>query len=314
MLSIKSETKVIRPFSGAQSIKNYMNDAELHLCDNDPDATKEHRFLVDLEFDDTPLIRPNLTELELDRITEATGIQKNQLSLAVWMTIPSAKRIQILKVIDADTIADPEGFTISRDILDAARRRSGVVVSLALVLNQSLAEAVLKPTQFGQWLVKKDFKISQLDNDSNKIDIQELTEDVKKRFHLPAETAYYVDYSESAFLAEADGTIRGAMTIYFDSDSLQRLRRGTKSSDAVQVMILTQIIPELILESMKRAELNNFAQLDPNSPLRSLFKGLSETGKVKIEEVFNAALKSPERLRAYVQANIQAIRAIKEMI
>lgn len=314
MLSMKSETRVIRPFSGASNIRGYLNDAELHLCENDIDARKENRIIVDFDFDELPVVKPNLSEIELKKIEEMTGIGREKFQIAVWMTVPSAKKFRVLKTVVGNDLTNPEGFSISSDIFDAAKRRHGAEVSIALVLSDELDEVPLRPSTYAQWLVKKDFKVSLYDEESNKIDLQELTEDVRVRFNLPEQAAYFVDMSESAFLTEADGNIRGAMTIYLDADTLQRLRRGTKSSEAVQKIILGEVIPRLIIESIKRAEIGQFSELDSGSPLHNLFRQLGEATKRRPSDVFDVATKHPERLPTYVQAVVGTVSAIKEMI
>lgn len=314
MLSTKSETRVIRPFDGASAIRTFLNDAELHLCENDVDARKENRIIVDFDVSELPLLKPNLSKSELDKVVDLTGVSYDKLILAAWMTVHSAKKSQILKTVVGDEMINPDGFIISSDIFDAAKRRGGAEISVALLLNESLEEVPLRPSTFGQWLVKKDFKISLYDDESNKIDLQELTEEVRKRFGLPEYAAYFVDLSESAFLAEVDGNIKGAMTIYLDAETLQRLRRGTKSSEAVQKIILAEIIPRLITESINRAEVKEFADLDSRSPLYTLFKELAEVTKRRPGEIFDVARKHPERLPTYVQAFVGTIAAIKEMI
>lgn len=314
MLSTKSETKVIRPFSGASAIRGFLNDAELHLCDNDIDARKENRVIVDFDVDELPVLKPNLSESELKKIEEVIGVSREQLVLAAWMTINSAKKFQVLKTVSGSEMTNPEGFAISSDIFDAAKRRNGAEISVALVLNEELPKVPLRPTALGQWLVKKDFKVSLYDEESNKIDLQELTEDIRNKFELPEQSAYFVDLSESAFLAEVDGNIKGAMTVYFDADTLHRLRRGTKSSEAVQTIILGEIIPRLIVDSIRRAELKNFSDLETGSPLYNMFKELGEATKKKPGWIFDVAKNHPEKLPTYVQAFARTIAAIKEMV
>lgn len=314
MLSTKSETRIIRPFLGASGIRGFMNDAELHLCENDIDSRKENRTISEFEFDDAPILRPNLSETELSKIEAITGLGRSNFNLAVWMTVQSAKTFRLLKTVTGEAMTDPEGFAITTEIFDAAKRRGGVEISIALVLNTDLEEAPLRPDTYGQWLVKKDFKLSLQDDDSNQVDLQELTEEVRVRFGLPELSTYFVDLRESAVLTEPGGTIKGAMTIYIDADTLQRLRRGAKASHAIQTIIIGEIIPRLISEALRRSEVQNFAELDTSCPLYNLFKEFGEVAKRQPGEVFDVAIKHPDRLPAFVQSYLRTISVIKEMI
>lgn len=314
MSLIKSETKVIRPFLGAHDVRTALNCVELHLMQNDPEALKEVRFVSDMEEDGAPYINLNLTEDDLKKVSTATKIDSKNIALLIWGSMDSAKRSFPIFDSPVSSVHKLAEINLPKNLFEYAHRRGGVVISVALILSKQLPPTDLRPSKLGQWLVKKDFKLVGFDDDSSKVDIQELTPDIRKKFSIPEGAAYFVDLSESATLAEPHGALKDAMTIYFEADSLQRLRRATKASDAVQIMILSQIIPDLILSSIKRAEISQFNEIDTTSPLFSLLKNVSKSTKTREEDVFSAILTSPERFKTFIQADIQAIRAIKEMI
>ena len=314
MSLIKSETKIIRPFLGAHDIRTALNGVELHLMQNDPEALKEVRFVTHLEDDGSPYISLNFRDDDVKKVAIATKIDPKDISILIWGSLDSAKRSFRILNSPVSAVSKISEIELTRDIFGYAHRRGGVVISVALVLSQQLPYAELRPSKLGQWLVKKDFKLIGFDDDSTKVDIQELTPEIRKKFSIPDGAAYFVDLQESAMLAEPLGAMKDAMTIYFETESLQRLRRANKASDAVQIMILSQIIPDLIFSCIRKAELTRFEEVDATSPLSTMIKNVAKSTKIREEDIFAAILNSPERFKTFIQADIQAIRAIKEMI
>jgi hypothetical protein len=314
MSTIKSETKVIRPFLGAYDIRSAFNSVAFHLGQSDPDPLKEVRHISNYTIEEEPYLSLNISDAELKKITKATSIDIKYLRLVAWATVDSAKKIFPLVSIKAPDISEQSELPISKKIIEYASRKGGVVVSVALVLSEELIEEPLRPSRYGQWLAKKDFKFISFDDDSSKIDIQELNDDVRARFAIPEGVAYFVDLSESAALAEPDGTLKESMTIYFESDSLHRLRRSSKSSEAVQVVLLSQIIPDLILSSLKTAEITSFVDIPDESPLSNFLRNIAKSTKLKPEEIFLAAATNQQRFKTLVQSDIQTVRALREMI
>jgi len=313
MLATKSETKVIRPFAGAHSIRTFLNDAELRLFDEDPDAKKEVRTLVNPEGDDIPTLIPNLSKLEADKICTETGLPTNQLNLVVTLTVSSAKKfMKMVELPLLDAIDDVE-IPLSRNILTAAAQRGGVTISVAVVLNSELNERPLHVSRYGHWLVKKDFRIAKTDDNSQKIDIQVLTDEIRRKFCLPQSTAFFVDSQESEMLTDPEGTIKSAVTLYFEPDLLAKLRRGTKTAEALEILVAGQILPSIATTALKKSDISALDQLDARSPLYEFFKQIAITCKIDISEVFKSAQTDPDRFNALIQAELQTLKLMKEI-
>jgi hypothetical protein len=313
MLAIKSETKVIRPFTGAYSIRTFLNDAELHLFENDPESAKEVRVLADLEGDDIPVLIPNLSRLEAEKICLETGVSKSELNFVVTLTVPSAKKfIKLVELPLLDAIDDVE-IPLSNNIFAAASQRGGATISIAVVLNSELDEKPLRVSKYGHWLVKKDFRLTRSDDDSQKIDIQPLTDEIRKKFSLPQSTAFFVDGRESEMLTDPEGTIKSAVTLYFEPDLLAKLRRETKASEALLILVLGQILPSITSTALRKSQIINLDELDSRCPLYEFFRQISLTCKIDIAEVFKAAQTDPERFNALIQAQLQTLKLMKEI-
>lgn len=313
MLAIKSETKIIRPFSGAHAIRTFLNDAELHLFENDPEPQKEVRIVANLESDDIPTLVPKLSKAEVEKICNETGLKKDQLNLVVLMTVPSAKKFHKLVELSLQEAIDGMEIPLTRNILEGASQRGGAIISVAIVLNSELEEKPLRVSKYGHWLVKKDFRVVKSDDDSQKVDIQPLNDEVRKRFSLPQSTAYFVDVSESEVLTDPEGNINSAVTIYFEEDLLTKLRRETKTSESLLVLVVGQMLPVITAAALQKADIKEINELDAVSPLYEFFKQIAATCKVDVKEVFKAAQTDPERLQAYIQAEVQTLKLMKEI-
>lgn len=313
MLAIKSETRVIRPFSGAYAIRTLLNDAELHLYENDPESLKDVRIVTNLEGEDIPTLVPRLSKEGIKKICKETGLLHNQLNLVVLITVPSAKKFQKIGELSLTDAAQDTEIPLSRNIFEAASQRGGAIISVAIVLNTELEEKPLQVSKYGHWLVKKDFRLLRSEDDSQKIDIQDLTDEIRKRFSLPQSTAFYVDLNECEILTDAEGTIKSAVTLYFEPDLLAKLRRETKTSEALLVLVVGQILPSITRTAVKKSQISDISELDPRSPLHEFFKQLSISCKVDIKDVFKAAQDDPERLHAFIQAEVHTLKLMKEI-
>lgn len=301
------ESRDVRPFFNVASAEHALADARLRLFEGRPESADTTVLVDELDLLKLePVIYPNLAEVP-EWLPEL--YQRADLALVV---IASSSLLKSAVVVHRAPLDDEPAseMKVPRDVIDRLGGGRNLELSVAICLNEPSSAPVGVPFLEGHWLSKKTFNIKG-PNSPDLFDIRTRTDEEWLALGFPAKTLVTVDYN-GGINEEEDGAGGSVATVWLHKDAYDRMTvEGRPSGRILQPVLAVEIITQIL--ELSFPEWKDVEAPAPKSPLASVLKRISSGKAMSIAEM-KPLLDGPgrSRLRALLQDNLQAVRAVVE--
>jgi hypothetical protein len=233
---LRTESRVIRPFSGIESFDGLLRGVSLTV--NGQSSLNDKHSLDESQFNDLNLaFEISLKPVEIGLAAAEIFAKVDDLDLVV---IAYGKTFKNAEVIRRWNLAQDEiepGFTFhSSDMPDVIEDNfGGFHFVFAIVLAEERAQEPLKVYQAGTWLVKKEFAFTP-NRDTSLFAPSPMDSDMKVELKIPKKTLIYIQEGEERIDFAAQ--VQDAVKVWVDSDLLSSLeRQNSPASEVVQMLL-----------------------------------------------------------------------------
>ncbi|PMS14331.1 hypothetical protein C0Z18_32145 [Trinickia dabaoshanensis] len=303
----KSATKDVRPFFGAASLEEAVDNAQIRLFEDQP-FTDAVSFTI--EEQEVPrlavVVKPNLSEATL----AGGAIARGKLALAITAVNPFLKKTVLIEKVLLSKEA-PDEIAVGAEVLERLGGGANVTIEVALCLASSLAKEVGKPFMQGHWLSKKSFDLRppKLAEDFG---VDPMEDDGWKAMGFPAKTLYHVEYYSG--VNEQASKDRPIAKVYVHADVYKKLAADNlpKMSRSLMAFLAAEIPCQILAASY--ADWKDADEVDSRSPLAAFLKRINRVQPCTLQQL-KRLVDDPgmSKLRAILHADQQSVRQVAEV-
>ena len=312
---IRSESRVIRPFSG---------------LDLAVDALKRSQLIVDGTIHEPGTIVLPDSQLKASSLKFATGTTLKELQSACKaanVPIRSAKYVVLARsrMLRRSTLVyehtlSREGFDEIFEIDRLAEDKfvfndqTGFKLTAALILSEEIPQKPLQIADAGSWLASASFNVRP-QNDKSSFSPLPLDKIVREKFGLRVGTYSFIDIQDNLLLLDDLGS---GITAYLDEDVLNLLltNESDSSSEAVQIQFAVQTLFTITLAIASEMKDSQYQLQDLSSESAALnfIMRLSEECKIDANEVLDLANKNQSSLLALIESKFNYAKKIGKLL
>lgn len=299
----RSQPTVLRPFFGAQSALDLLDDAEIILRSGG-DPTGETRIVQAGSLSDVdPILLPRVAETAVQQIL---GEKRNAFELAVTLRTHHMFRREL---VSRHSLANeiPESITIPKDCMIDAKQSGLFEIGLSICFTYDGDLGPGWPEHVGAWLSRKTFTVG-LDRSEGAFRIRPLTEAVRKRASLPDGTFIYVEDVSDLNEIYEEGE---ACAVAYVSEGVMAKQAGAKPKSAINALLYSEVVAAILTSPGNG--IDEATEITPDSPLSNLVTNLS-TPKLNLDlPTLKELVKDPVKLRAHVHDASNLVREMEKL-
>lgn len=319
MNTVRTETRIIRPFSGLSGAQDLLDNLKLRQGSRTyspgtvvlPSAKlREQSFSIVVDAEEQDFIQVcKQAKIDSDKVTLYVYANSRTLRKStIILDIPISQAKRIPKEIE---IQDEFGDELSRYVfLDS----NGFQLNVALVLNSELEPKALKIHKVGTFLARTSFTIKP-EEQLTSFAPEPLTDALRKDFELPKNCMTYVYVSESVLSTE---DLSETVTVYLDTDilNLLHLDEGDEVSKHIQTNLAIQTIETIIYAIINglREDGRHFSELAENSAAVQFLNKLSADLGLNSQDLSVFAENDPSRLRSLLEGRFKLQNLVESML
>lgn len=242
MGSARKEKYLVRPFAGLSTIDDGLAGVRLAIGDvvYEPGAyTVDSNSLTEADY--------RVTLPDASALVEAVAASPLSAEDCALVVIAAGRLHRVADILYhvSPIAAGSSPSEIRLEVGDgslALGDPNGWTVTVAVVLAHGLRPEPLRPSRPGTWLARRDFRISP-ERDETSFSPQELTDDIRERYKLPATAPSFV-LVDAERLSDAEA-VSDAVDVYIERDVLRLLQQN--QSDVVAQHIQADLAVETLL-------------------------------------------------------------------
>jgi hypothetical protein len=312
---IRSESRVVRPFSGLDLAVSALKKSQL-IVDG---ATHESGTIV---LPDSQLKSSTLkfeTGTSLKELQSACKAANVPLKSAKYVVLARSRMLRRSTLVYEHTLSR-EGFDETFEIDRLAEDKfvfndqTGFKLTAALILSEAISPKPLQIADAGAWLASASFNLRP-QNDKSSFSPLPLDKAVRERFGLRVGTYSYIEIQDNLLLLDDLGA---GITAYLDEDVLNLLltNESDSSSEAVQTQFAVQTLFAIslaIASEMKETQYQ-LQDLSSESAALNFIMRLSEECKIDANEVLDLASKNQSALLALIESKFNYAKKIGKLL
>lgn len=314
----RSETAVVRPFTGLRDADAALEPVRLAL---DDEEYEQGSIVVQADFLTKAKVGLRLpTSDDVRAGVEGTTVSVADCELVVLGTAHTNRASQVLfrVALDGDDWATP--IPLKRKYADLVLNdRHGFGLTVAIVLMRDREPKPLHPHVAGTWLARRDFKVSPESEDTS-FSPEPLNDDIRRLFELPPGVMRYVHVDDDTVLDTEE--LSDAVRVFADEDLLNMLFADPKEPSAEQMQTeLALLATDTTAVAIARAladdgEVPGPEALEDHPAASRLYERLAKVTKLSVGDLLNLAIDNQPVLRAHLEAafDLQSatLKALKE--
>ena len=300
----RSERYVVRPFINIEEADEALDKVRLYVGDTE----NEHGTITlpDVTLHNAELALSLPSPDEVREHVQKTVIAPVDCGIVVLVRGTSHRSSRILLNEYCHTAHYETEFRIERNEAELILKdRDGFTVTVAIALLHDLTPEPLRPHLAGTWLARRDFRVVP-ERDETSFSPEELTDEIRAAFKLPAKTPSYISVDEGVLL-EAE-VLSDAVKVYLDRDVLRLLQQSQADTLALQIQ---SELAASTMNAVARAGLKAIAEelgrvpvqsdLEEYEAIKKFFDRLARLLGLDLSTVFGL-VDDPDRLSAHLRA------------
>ena len=311
MSTIRSERRVVRPYSGLGDVDKCLDGTHLMLNGDVVEGTSLIRESSELVEDQISLRLGVDTDL-IAAAVERMKIPEVDVGFAILATGKSLKATEVLFSSPILTAAVPDTIPLSvADYPLVFGDLRGFNVRVCIVLRHDLQPRPLTPHQAGTWLAARDFSVSARSDVLSGFNPQRLTSEIRESLNLPEGTQTYLAVTVDSVLESP--SLAEAVAFYIDAPlfDLMHANQSSAISQSLQVDFVIEFLLGVVGEVASEIDEldlagNEDSVFDKNSELGSLVMEMSSNLDLSPSGLFQLMRKDRSRVRSGLQAALDA--------
>ena len=311
MSSVRSEKRVVRPFSGLGDVDKCLDHTRLILNGEVLQEASLIREAHELAEDDIAIQLRVDTDL-IAQAVERMKIPEVDVGFAVLASGKSLKASTVLFSSPILSASVPDIIALNRaehPLVFADLK--GFDVRVCIVLRHDLQPRPLTPYLAGTWLAARNFSVSASSDVLSGFNPQRLTAEVRKNLELPEGTQTYLAITVDSVL-EAP-SLAEATAFYIDASlfDLMHANQSSAISQSLQVDFVIEFLMSVIGEvatEINALELagSEDSMFDENSEIGSFVMQVSAHADLSPSGLFQMMRRDRSRVRSALQAALDA--------
>lgn len=318
MSTVRTEKRIVRPFTGLSGIDECLKSTHLilngepleeHVIVREATELSNDRFVLALEIDVSLVARA----------VESLKIPEVDVGLAVIATGRSLKATSILlrSPVLAPSIPSQLELDASNypDIFGDLR---GFDLRVCVALLNDIQPQPLRPYRAGTWLAVRDFSVGARGDILSAFNPQKLTRDVRATYSLPEGTVSYLAVDPSSVLESAD--LAESFSFYIDAALFDLLHANQSSplGEALQAELVIEFLMGALTTITHDVDEQGMAgdedSLDANQPAAGLLLGVAERTGCSASKLSDDIRVDPAKVRANLQAALNLDKRLRKAL
>ena len=311
MSAVRSEKRVVRPFSGLGDVDKCLDHTRLVLNGEvveeaslirDSTELSEDQIAIQLRVD-TDLIAAAVERMKIPDVDVGFAVVASGKSLKA-STVMYSSPILTASVPEVIALSNTEHPLIFGDL-------KGFDVRVCIVLRHDLQPRPLTPYLAGTWLAARDFSVSARSDVLSGFNPQRLTAEVREDLELPAGTQTYLAITVDSVLEAA--SLAEVTAFYIDAPlfDLMHANQSSAVSQSLQVDFVIEFLLGVVSELASEIDALELAGsedslFDEKSEIGSLVMQVSSNVDLSPSGLFQLMRKDRSRVRSALQAALDA--------